>query len=200
LRPAEWRPVRRIRPQFRLKAVTCEDGHRGAHQFGRTLRTNSPWITKTLRTNPPWFGKNTTNEPTVVRQKHYERTHRRRSTPGENAKNERPNDGRRRKCAEQTHRGLWKRYERAPVSRGKNMTNEHTGVRGNVTNEPTAGREKTTNEPTEVRAIATNELKPVRENATNEPTGVLENAPNEPTSRSAEMRKRAKRIVPLSET
>ena len=27
------------------------------HHFGKTRRTNPPWITKTLRTNPPWFGK-----------------------------------------------------------------------------------------------------------------------------------------------
>jgi hypothetical protein len=66
LRSDDWRPVRRILPLCRLKAASCEEGHRDVHHFGKTRRTNPPWITKTLRTNPPWFGKNTTNEPTAA--------------------------------------------------------------------------------------------------------------------------------------
>jgi hypothetical protein len=66
LRSNEWRPVRRILPQCRLEAASCEGGHRDVHHFGKTRRTNPPWITKTLRTNPPWFGKNAKNEPAVA--------------------------------------------------------------------------------------------------------------------------------------
>jgi hypothetical protein len=99
LRPAEWRPVRRIRAQYHLNAVSREDGHRGVHRFGKTRRTNPPWFGKNATSEPTVVHenatneptvvrKNTTNEPTVVRQKRYERTHRRSSA--------------RRKCAERT--------------------------------------------------------------------------------------------------
>ena len=186
LRPAEWPPVWRFRPRYRLEAVSCEDGHRGVHQFG-----------KTQRANPPCFGKNATNEPTVVRNQNNERTH--RASARTLRTNPPPPRRTRRKCAErtqppQTHERR-KCAERTqtiePPATPRNATKTKPFLANRLSELVSCQRDRTTGVSCETKLNTELGDRIMdagrRQDAPNEPTGFGKNAPNEPTREGRRM-------------